>query len=70
MSELEHGARHAMHGSERRFPLPVQALDHHRVRQPADHRRLHGGPFEDQLVEGRMTFDYRVRAGVVTKSNA
>ncbi len=26
--------------------------------------------FEDQLSDGRMTFDYRVRPGVVTKSNA
>lgn len=26
--------------------------------------------FEDQLVDGRMTFDYRMRPGVVTKSNA
>lgn len=26
--------------------------------------------FEDQLVDGRMAFDYRMRPGVVTKSNA
>ena len=26
--------------------------------------------FEDQLLDGRMTFDYRVRPGVVTRSNA
>ncbi|MBM3462449.1 MAG: DNA mismatch repair protein MutS [Armatimonadetes bacterium] len=26
--------------------------------------------FEDQLVEGRMSFDYRLRVGVVQKSNA
>jgi hypothetical protein len=26
--------------------------------------------FEDQLVEGRMSFDYKLRDGVVTKSNA
>jgi len=26
--------------------------------------------FEDQLVDGRMSFDYRMRPGVVTKSNA
>ncbi len=26
--------------------------------------------FEDQLVDGRMTFDYRLREGVVKKSNA
>ena len=26
--------------------------------------------FEDQLTDGKMTFDYRVRPGVVTKSNA
>jgi DNA mismatch repair ATPase MutS len=26
--------------------------------------------FEDHLENGRMTFDYRLRSGVVTKSNA
>ena len=26
--------------------------------------------FEDQLSDGRVTFDYRLRPGVVTKSNA
>ena len=26
--------------------------------------------FEDQLVDGRMTFDYQLREGVVQKSNA
>ncbi|HXH41085.1 MAG TPA: DNA mismatch repair protein MutS, partial [Thermoanaerobaculia bacterium] len=26
--------------------------------------------FEDQIEEGRVTFDYRMRPGVVTKSNA
>ena len=26
--------------------------------------------FEDQLRDGKMTFDYRLRPGVVTKSNA
>ena len=30
-------------------------------------RNLH---FEDQLVEGRMSFDHRLREGVVTRSNA
>ena len=26
--------------------------------------------FEDRMVEGRMEFDYRLRPGVVTRSNA
>ena len=26
--------------------------------------------FEDQLVDGKMTFDYRMRPGVVEHSNA
>ena len=26
--------------------------------------------FEDQMVEGRMEFDYRLRPGVVTRGNA
>ena len=26
--------------------------------------------FEDQMVDGRMDFDYRLRPGVVTRSNA
>ena len=26
--------------------------------------------FEDELVDGRMRFDYRMRPGVVTRSNA
>jgi DNA mismatch repair ATPase MutS len=26
--------------------------------------------FEDQLVGGRMSFDYRLREGIVRKSNA
>jgi DNA mismatch repair ATPase MutS len=26
--------------------------------------------FEDSLIDGKMTFDYRIRAGVVQKSNA
>jgi DNA mismatch repair ATPase MutS len=26
--------------------------------------------FEDQMADGRMSFDYRLREGVVTKSNA
>jgi DNA mismatch repair ATPase MutS len=26
--------------------------------------------FEDQIVDGRMSFDYRMRPGVVTRSNA
>jgi len=26
--------------------------------------------FEDQLVDGKMSFDYRLRPGVVTRSNA
>jgi DNA mismatch repair ATPase MutS len=26
--------------------------------------------FEDSLVDGKMTFDYRIRPGVVRKSNA
>ena len=26
--------------------------------------------FEDQIADGRMTFDYRLRPGVVQKSNA
>ncbi len=30
-------------------------------------RNIH---FEDRLVDGRMTFDYRIRPGVVQRSNA
>ena len=26
--------------------------------------------FEDALVDGKMTFDYRIRPGIVQKSNA
>jgi DNA mismatch repair ATPase MutS len=26
--------------------------------------------FEDSLIDGKMTFDYRIRPGVVQKSNA
>jgi DNA mismatch repair ATPase MutS len=26
--------------------------------------------FQDELRDGRMTFDFKLRAGVVTKSNA
>ena len=31
---------------------------------------LHDVHFEDRLVDGRLTFDYRVRAGAVQRSNA
>jgi len=31
--------------------------------------RLHNVHFEDELANGRITFDYRLREGVVTKSN-
>lgn len=38
----------------------------------ADHPELHAinVHFEDTMVDGRMSFDYRLRSGVVTKSNA
>ena len=32
--------------------------------------RVRNAHFEDQVVEGKMVFDYRLRDGVVTKSNA
>lgn len=32
--------------------------------------RMENVHFEDQLVDGRMRFDYRRRPGVVTRSNA
>jgi DNA mismatch repair ATPase MutS len=31
--------------------------------------RLHNVHFQDELANGRMTFDYKLRDGVVTKSN-
>jgi len=32
--------------------------------------RVRNAHFEDQVVDGKMAFDYRLRDGVVTKSNA
>jgi DNA mismatch repair ATPase MutS len=34
-----------------------------------DEGRLHNVHFQDELANGRMTFDYTLREGVVTKSN-
>jgi DNA mismatch repair ATPase MutS len=34
-----------------------------------DSRALHNVHFEDELENGRLTFDFRLREGVVTRSN-
>lgn len=37
---------------------------------PGDETRITNVHFEDQIEDGRMTFDYRMRPGVVKRSNA